>query len=192
MPNISQLDLAVRSISAVIRPAGVATTIVAIDGLGASGKSTLAALLAQRLSGQLIHTDDFARELEWWPRLRAEALVPLAAGTPAGFQRYVEHGDDEWQIVLPEGVVVLEGTSASRREFWPYLSFTIWVETAREARLARGLERAKRLERASGLSQDGAAAAEQWTEWLRKEDEWAEAEHPQDHVDLILSGEAPW
>jgi uridine kinase len=182
---VRQLEVALRRIDAVIRPHGVDATIVAVDGLGGSGTSTLAALLAERLGAQVVHTDDFAswdNPLEWWPRLRDEVLVPLAAGRPARFQRYDwesrELGD--WQIVVPDELVVLEGVSSSRKEFCPYLSFAIWVEAAAETRLKRGLQR------------DGSAAEDQWREWMRLEDEWVEAQHPNDVADLVLDGEAPW
>jgi uridine kinase len=182
---VRQLDVALRRIDAVIRPHGVRATIVAIDGLGGSGKSTLAALLAEKLGAQVIHTDDFAswdNPLEWWPRLREEVLVPLGAGRPARFQRYDWEAREltDWQIVVPDDLVLLEGVSSSRNELAPYLSIAIWVEATAEVRLRRGLER------------DGRAAEEQWREWMRQEDEWVEAQHPKQQADLVLDGESPW
>jgi DNA helicase TIP49 (TBP-interacting protein) len=41
-------------------PVGVATRVIAIDGPGGAGKTTLAAWLAEALGAAVIHTDDFA------------------------------------------------------------------------------------------------------------------------------------
>ena len=60
----------------------MSTKIVAIDGRGGAGKSSLAERLAQELGGaQILRTDDFAsweNPLDWWPRLIEEALEPLS------------------------------------------------------------------------------------------------------------------
>ena len=70
-------------------PQGIATRIVAIDGLGGAGKSTLAAWLAAEVDAPIIHTDDFAswvNPIDWWPALLERALEPLAAGLAARYQ----------------------------------------------------------------------------------------------------------
>ena len=66
-----------RDLIAAIRasdaPAGVKTRIVAVDGAGGAGKSSLAELLARRLDAPIVHTDDFAsweNPVDWWPELR--------------------------------------------------------------------------------------------------------------------------
>jgi predicted AAA+ superfamily ATPase len=71
-------------------PDGVETRIIAIDGPGGAGKTTLAARLAKELRATaVIHTDDFAsweNPIEWWPALIEQALKPLAAGAAARYQ----------------------------------------------------------------------------------------------------------
>ena len=156
--------------------------IVAIDGLGGAGKSTFAALLAPTLAAQVIHTDDFAsadKPLEWWPRLRDEVLIPLRRGEPARFQRYDWRHRilREWKEVRPTGTIILEGVSSSRKEFRSYLDVSIWIETRREVRLKRGLDR------------DGEDALSQWREWMAQEDAWVATERPRQGADLVLSGE---
>jgi uridine kinase len=162
-------------------PAGVRTRIVAIDGPGGSGKSTLAAWLAPRLEATVIHTDDFAAwddPLDWWPRLLELALQPLAAGRRARFEPTRWGGVGREPIVMePSGTVILEGVTASRQAFRPYLAFSIWVETPRELRLQRGLER------------DGDAALQAWTEWMEAEDRYIENERPAERADLVIPGD---
>jgi len=90
--------------------------VVAIDGHGAAGKSTIAGAVADATGAALVHTDDFfqpgpepggpgrlwldgprgssrrdTRDLSRyydWRRLRAEALEPLRAGRAAEFRRF--------------------------------------------------------------------------------------------------------
>jgi uridine kinase len=95
---------------------GAGVLVIAIDGHGAAGKSTIAAAVAQETGAGLVHTDDFfnagpepggpqrarlgvsaapaphdERGLSGyydWRRLRAEALEPLRAGRAAEFRRF--------------------------------------------------------------------------------------------------------
>jgi uridine kinase len=142
-------------ISKSTSPEGMQTRIVAIDGCGGAGKSSLAAKLAALLDDcPLIHTDDFAswdHPLDWYPRMIT-------------------------QVVEPCPVVLVEGVSASRVEFRPYLSFAIFVETDRELRLQRGLER------------DGEEALPLWQQWMAEEDEYLLRDRPKEYADVVISG----
>ena len=160
---------------------GAGSGVIAIDGLGGAGKSTLAAALAGELGATVVHTDDFAswdEPLEWWPRVLEEVLEPLSVGRPARFRRYDWDRRElaEWHEIAPGGVVILEGVSSSRVAFRPHLAFSVWVETPREVRLARGLER------------DGSAALPLWEGWMAAEDEWVAREHPRDSADYLVDG----
>ena len=70
----------------------------------------------------------------------------------------------------------MEGVSASRSEFRPYLSFSIYIETDRDLRLKRGLER------------DGEAALPLWQQWMAEEDEYLLRDQPQEYTDVVISG----
>jgi uridine kinase len=162
-------------------PEGVSTRIIAVDGPGGAGKTTVAQRLSMALGGApIVHTDDFAsweNPLDWWPELIEQALEPLAAGRSARYRPSSWGGDDREQIMVEPGeFVVLEGVSASREAFRPYLTYSIWVETPREQRLERGLER------------DGGDARAQWEEWMAGEDAYIERERPHERADAVLSG----
>lgn len=43
--------------------------------------------------------------------------------------------------VTPTSHLIVEGVTATREAFRPYLTFSIWIETPREVRLDRGLAR---------------------------------------------------
>ena len=164
----------------------MATSVAAIDGYGGAGKSTLAGLLSDELVAQgfrvdLVHTDDFAsadNPLGWWPRLIEQVLQPLREGAQARYQRYdwTLGRLAEWRSIEPGGLVLLEGVSASRDAFLPYLSLAVWIETPADERLRRGLER------------DGEQAREQWRQWMAAELAWGDAERPWRRADIVLSG----
>ena len=175
---VAELAEAVRSSRA---PEGVAVRIVAVDGPGGSGKSSLARLLAAELGAPVVHTDDFAswdEPVDWWPRLLEQALVPLAAGQAARFVPSSWDGEPRAELVVePVEFVVLEGVSASRAAFRPYLAYAIWVETPPEVRLGRGLER------------DGESARGLWAGWMDAENAYVERERPAEHADRVVRGD---
>ena len=172
------LEEFVRLIPALPPSAGT-TVVVGIDGCGGAGKSTLAAAIVARLPGSaVVHTDDFAswdNPTDWWPRLREQVLEPLAQGRPGRYQRYDWDARclAEWHDVEAP-IVIVEGVTATRIEFRPYLALRIWVEAPRELRLQRGLER------------DGPMAEPLWLEWMAAEDRYREAHRPQEIADYIV------
>ena len=169
-------------ISKSTSPEEMQTRIVAIDGCGGAGKSSLAAKLAALLDDcPLIHTDDFAswdHPLDWYPRMITQVLEPLRQNRPTRYQKFDWQKKQlgEWETVEPCPVVLVEGVSASRVEFRPYLSFAIFVETDRELRLQRGLER------------DGEEALPLWQQWMAEEDEYLLRDRPEEYADVVISG----
>jgi uridine kinase len=73
-------------------------------------------------------------------------------------------------------VVVIDGVSSSRIEWAHVLSFAIWVETPRELRLRRGLER------------DGEAALPLWEQWMAAEDDYVARDRPDTRADVVVDG----
>jgi uridine kinase len=175
------LDQVVEALGAARAPEHVATRIVAIDGLGGAGKSSLAAYLARQLGASIVHTDDFAsweNALDWGPALVALLLDPLAHGRPARYTPTSWEGAPADELVVePGGLVLLEGVSSSRKAFRPYLAYSIWIETPRGVRLRRGLER------------DGEQARGAWERWMADEDAYVDRERPLERASLVLPGD---
>lgn len=163
-------------------PSPLPVRLVAVDGRGASGKSTFASRLAAALGGApVVHTDDIASHevpLAWWPILEEWVLGPLAAGRPGGVAPY------DWTVRRRRGVVVvpaapvvlLEGVSAARRAVRARLTCAIWIDTAAGLRARRALDR------------DGPAMAEFWAGWVADEEAFYAADPVQDSADLVVDG----
>lgn len=159
------------------------TRWVGIDGCGASGKSTLARVVAHAVPGAVVvGIDDFSgpRIAEWdWTRFRSQVVLPLRDGRAARYQRWDWDRDAgaEWHDIAPGAVVIVEGVSCTRREAGVPWELTVWVDAPREVRLTRAAER------------DGAAMLPRWLgDWMPSEERYVDREHPQDRVDLIVDG----
>ena len=165
--------------------------LVALDGPGNSGKSTLARRLG---AGAVVTMDDFYRpspdderatldpqagyELYFdWQRLIAEVLDPLAVGDVARYRRYDWSsgalGPDSVEVA-PRGLVVVEGVYASRPQLRGYYDLAVFVDAPR----------AVRLERARTRGGDQAWIAR----WTAAEDWWLEHLRPAEKADLVVSG----
>jgi uridine kinase len=138
--------------------------VIAVDGHGAAGKSTIAAAVARVTGAALIHTDDFfgpgsgTGELRIsrpavravcghhlsayydWRRLRAEALEPLRTGHTAEFRRFDwERGSglDGTVSVTPSRLIMLEGVFSAAPELSDLVDKTVFVDTPEAERLQR-------------------------------------------------------
>ena len=159
----------------------MATRIVAVDGHGGAGKSTFAERLSEALGGvPVAHTDDFASwevPIDWWPRCIAELLEPLARGETARYEVTAWDGVPRPPAVVPAGeTVILEGVTASRVAFRPFLAFAIWIDTPRELCFRRGIER------------DGEEMVGEWEKWFAGEDAYIAREDPLAYVDVVVPG----
>jgi uridine kinase len=164
-------------------PKNFPVKIIAVDGHGGAGKSTLAEQLAKEFNAEILHTDDFAsfdNPSDWWPRVIKEIFEPIKAGA-----KTLSYARSSWapdhhpepikdQPVTP--IMVLEGLRSTRREFRPYLTYAIWVETPKELCLKRGLER------------DGQEALPQWEKWIAQEDEYIARDNPRAYASIEIKG----
>jgi uridine kinase len=161
----------------------VDTRLVCVDGPAGSGKTTLAAQLADALEAPVIHMDDLYEGWAAGPdggaeNLRRWVLEPLAAGERVRYRRYDWVVGDwaEWHDVPPSAHVVVEGCGAGARQVDSFGAFRIWVQADDAERLRRGLAR------------DGEDAREHWLRWMADEAEHYARERTRERADLHLDG----
>jgi uridine kinase len=166
---------------------GAQVLVIALDGHGAAGKSTIAAAVAESTGATLVHTDDFfdpaaPREPGLsgyydWRRLRAEALEPLRAGHAAEFRRFDwerGRGLDGIVRVTPGPLIVLEGVFAASPELSDLVDRSVFVDTPEPERLRR--------------LRDQTTPSEWDDEWLKAEQAYFGLIRPPFSFDLIVSG----
>ena len=172
-----------------------ATRVVAIDGAGGSGKTTLADAVAGHLNGAVIvHVDDFYRPMPDrerellgpeqgyhryfdWERLRDQVLVPLRDDQAARYQLYdwTTGQLGAWREIACGTVVIVEGVYAARPELARYYHFTVYVDTPRGVCLQRV--------RARGEN------PEEWIRrWRAAEDYYLHTTWPQTRAKLLVRG----
>ncbi len=176
------------------RAAGRAPLIVAVDGRGAAGKSTLAGVLAALVPGLVVvHTDDLAWHeplFAWFHLLREDVLVPLRRGEDVAFTppAWPVHGR-EGAIVVPASapVVVIEGVGAAHASVSAFLDAAIWVQSDHVEAERRGIAR----DVASGANGDHDQTVAFWHEWWNAERAYLAEDRPWERAGLIVAGTPP-
>jgi uridine kinase len=169
---------------------GPGVIILAIDGHGAAGKSTIAEAVASATGAALVHTDDFFQgrpapppvrpalaDYYDWRRLRAQALKPLRARLGAVFRRFDWErgcGLDGTVTVEPSDLIVIEGVYSAAPELRDLVDRSVFVDTPEPERLRRLRGRVK---------------PEEWDDqWLLAEQAYFDVIRPPSSFDLIVSG----
>lgn len=159
--------------------------IVAIDGRGGAGKSTLAQRLRAHVPrSAVVHTDDVAWHHSFfdWAGVLAEHVVePLRRGKAVDFRPPPwAQRDRPGSITVPAGLdtVWVEGTGVLRTQLAPLLDASVWVQVDRE-------EAGRRL-----VDRDGEAPEQlrHVEKWLREEHPFLLRERPWEHASVVLAG----
>ena len=172
--------------------------LVALDGPGGCGKSTIARHLADDLSLRvsIVQGDDFYAPMAEdvreslaadqgferyfdWERMRDEVLAPLSEGNPARYRRY-DWGRNEladWLELAPVGIVIVDGVYSFRPELRRFYDFAIWVDTPKKECLER-------------LAQRGENSGEWIRRWRDAEDYYVAQTDPVSAASAVVSGVA--
>lgn len=169
---------------------GDGRALVLVDGSGGSGKSTFARRLVAHVPGAaLVSTDDVAWHLHptnWGSEMLDGVVRPWLAGADVHYRPpgWVAQGREGSVTATGDGVLVVEGVGAARRELAELASYVVWVNTdpalARERCLGRDIG-------IDGDTREQVAEFHAW--WMGFEVPFHLAEKPWDRADLIVDGE---
>lgn len=170
---------------------GPGRRVLAVDGRGGAGKSTLAGRLAAALpDAAVVGTDDIAWNhsiFGWADALVDGVLRPFRAGSAVSYRPpgWVRHGR-EGAVEVADSVrlLIIEGVGASRREVTEWLDASCWVQSdfaeAERVGIARDI--------ASGVNGDAEATVAFWHTWMAEELPFFARDRPWERADLILAG----
>jgi uridine kinase len=171
-------------------PTAGSVRLVCIDGPAGSGKTSLAAVVAGRVTARgldcaVVHMDDL---YEGWdgldlgpePRIVSQLLSPLSHGRTARWQRYDWNAGHfgEWVDQPVVGLLILEGCGAGALAYAPYRTVLVWLDAARETRIARGIRR------------DGEQVLPHWLAWMDSEARHFAANATPAHADVAYTTDA--
>lgn len=165
--------------------------LVAVDGRGGSGKSTISASLrAAVLGADVVATDDVAwhhSAFDWADLLAERVLEPVRAGRAVRWQpqAWRERGR-AGAIEVPAGceLVLVEGTGAGRRRLSGLLDAVVWVQS--DAHEAERLGIARDI--AAGVNGDAAAATAFWYGWMAEERPFLAEDRPWERAAVVVAG----
>jgi hypothetical protein len=179
--QVERLDLFAWSLADAAGDPSPRPRVLAVDGRGGAGKSTLAQRLREVVTDAVVvHTDDLAwwHSRFGWDDLMVEGiLAPLHAGRDVRYQppAWAPRGRTGY-IDVPAAVstVIIEGVGASRREVTDLIDVAVWIQSDFDQAEKRGIQR--------DIERDG----EDPDVALRKSWEWADEE-----VSFLLD-DRPW
>lgn len=166
--------------------------VIAIDGMAASGKSTLAQELAREYDGSIVHMDDFFLPVELRTSKRLEA-----PGGNVHYERFLKEVlpgimqqiDFEYGIfdcrymkvcgtrkIKGRGLVIVEGAYALRPEFRNMYDVTVFMKIDSDIQMERIVIR------------NGAEKAQMFKEiWIPMENRYFEAFDVEKASDVVIS-----
>jgi len=162
--------------------------IIGIDGVGGSGKTTLAKILQNELNNSVIvQMDDiYSPQLQASDisRIKNQVFLPLKSGKHAKFQIYDWKTEklSQWRTIHPEGTLIIEGVYSLDRQIIDYYDIKIWIEYPPELGFERGVKR--------DINGDGVDNSDKWKKvWMPLEKKYINEQNPKSKADYVINGE---
>lgn len=164
--------------------------IIALDGFGGSGKTTLAKKLSDALGDcYVIAMDDFIvkekiTEPSWDKgsfdrrRLEQQVLMPAKSGNPVRYQKLIWQSNSLSEPVAVPNVsyLVVEGISTLHPDISKYFDYKIWVDAPIEVSKQRGQARDK-----------GNENEQHWELWAKNDLDYQSRYHPERVADFVYN-----
>ena len=187
--NLSTLQALLATIESRLTQSG--RSVIAIDGRCGGGKSTLAALLAERFNGAVIPADDFfLRPEQRTPRrfaqpggnmdrerLTEEVLLPLSRGEAIAYRPF---DCSTLSLGAPvtidaSSLIIVEGSYSCHPDLWDYYDLHVFVDVDPDVQIARIVAR------------EGATKAETFkARWIPLEEKYFSHFQIQEKCELVI------
>ena len=170
---------------------GKAFLIIAIDGRCASGKTTLASELSEKLGCDVIHADDFylqgfQRTAERYAepggnldreRLLEEVLLPLSRREKPVYRPFLCHRMDFGNEIklADKNIFIIEGSYSCHSELRRFYDLTVFVTTDKDTQKKRILERS---------GEDG--LRDFLNKWIPLEEKYFEELDAEEKADIVI------
>jgi uridine kinase len=188
--RVERLDTFARAISAASGRRGPGPRVVAIDGRGGAGKTSLTMRLHRAMPGSaVVHTDDVAwwhSRFGWDDLMSDGILLPLRAGQdvdyqPPAWKQRGRHG----RLTVPatSTTLLVEGVGAARRELTHLVDVAVWVQSDFDLAKRRGLLRDTHRD-----GTDVVTAQREWDAWADEEIPFLSMDRPWQRADFIVAG----
>lgn len=164
-------------------------TLIAIEGFGGSGKSTIASKLAEILENAfVVEIDDFIvkeklAEPSWdtgvfdRTRLEQQVLLPTIARKSTSYQKLIwQTGRLSEPTPVPDvSYLIVEGISAYHPDIEKYYDYKIWIDTPIDLASERGHAR-------DGSNKN----AQYWKLWSQNDIQYQREHHPELAADFVI------
>jgi len=182
--------MSIADIASAIRKSDTKPVLIAIEGFGGSGKSTIAEKLKNELeSAYVVNIDDFIvkekiLEQSWdkggfdRSRLERQVLIPASTGQAVAYQKLLwDTNTLSEPISVPKtDFLIIEGISSYHPNIAKYYDYKIWVDTPIEVAKERGKARDRDNEN-----------AQHWGLWAENDLRYQQKYHPEKVADFIIA-----